>query len=180
MPCQKSKKNVAAHLITSRFLVKSFKNCYAVSSLELKSVKGGFVLSRLKVGMTRRKGRGVFANRRIRKGEVIEVAPVIVISGRDAARIHKLNLFNHCYSWGVRGDQSALALGFGSLYNHSYDPNATYGHLFKRRAIVFRALRDIAPGEEITHNYNGSPKNQKPLWFTKNSWGYAPRIRRKK
>jgi len=45
----------------------------------------------------------------------------------------------------------ALALGYRSLYNHSFRPNARYddvGPLTKD----FTALRDIQPGEEITVN----------------------------
>ncbi len=32
-------------------------------------------------------------------------------------------------------------------------------------AQIFTALRDIAPGEEITVNYNGSPEDQSAVWF---------------
>ena len=48
----------------------------------------------------------------------------------------------------------AIALGYGSLYNHSYRPNAKFyseGSLTQ----VFYAIRDIDAGEEITVDYNG-------------------------
>ena len=63
----------------------------------------------------------------------------------------------------VRGTV-ALALGYGSLYNHSYRPNARYddiGQLTK----IFTALRDIPPGEEITVNYNGDPSDRAAVAF---------------
>ena len=120
--------------------------------------------------MTRHRGRGVFANCRIRKGEIIEVAPVIVISRKEETLIKNSSLYNHCYEWGARGDQTALVLGHGCLYNHSFTPNAMYDPQLKRKTIVFRALRNIAKGEEVTHNYNGSPNDQSPIRFTKNSW----------
>ena len=44
-------------------------------------------------------------------------------------------------------------LGYGSLYNHSEDPNAEYIHQFDD-AYAFAALRDIADGEEITISYS--------------------------
>jgi SET domain-containing protein len=47
------------------------------------------------------------------------------------------------------------SLGYGSLYNHSYRPNARYDDE-GGQAKVFRTLRDIAAGEEITVNYKGS------------------------
>ena len=47
---------------------------------------------KLKVKTTRKKGRGVFANRKIKKGEIIEVAPVIVLSRREAKTLNDLLL----------------------------------------------------------------------------------------
>lgn len=129
------------------------------------------MVSRVKVKTTRQKGRGVFANCRIRRGEIIEIAPVIVLSRREASLFKKLRrLCSFCYCWGASGNQTAFVLGFGALYNHSYSPNADHNPLTKRNTMVFRALRDIAPGEEITHNYNGSPNDKSPIRFTKNGW----------
>lgn len=58
----------------------------------------------------------------------------------------------------------AIALGYGSLYNHSYAPNARYvddDPCVKR----YFALRDIMAGEEITINYNAEPKDGTPVGF---------------
>ena len=128
------------------------------------------MVSQVKVKTTRRKGRGVFANCRIRKGEIVEVAPVIVVISKDERRFKKLQLINYCYNWGTRGNQTALVLGCGCLYNHSYDPNVEHSQRLKRKEMVFRALRDIAQGEELTHNYNGSLTDRSPIRFTRNSW----------
>lgn len=125
---------------------------------------------RLKVKTTRRKGRGVFANCRIRRGAIIEVAPVIIISRKEEAKFRKLTLSNYCYDWGTRNDRTAFVMGFGSFYNHSYFPNTTHYNLPKQKVVVFRALRDIAKGEELTHNYNGSPDDQRSIKFTRNGW----------
>lgn len=127
---------------------------------------------RLKTKTVRHKGRGVFTNYRIRKGEIIEIVPVIILSQREAKILknQRRSIYNYCYTWGRRGNQTALALGHGSFINHSYNPNAEYYPRLKRKELVFRALRDIAPGEEITHNYNGSPNDKRPIRFTKNSW----------
>ena len=59
-----------------------------------------------------------------------------------------------------------MALGYGSLYNHSFKPNARYTKGPAEMAIKFSALRDIAAGEEILINYNGTPEDDSPdLWF---------------
>ena len=57
----------------------------------------------------------------------------------------------------------ALALGYGSLYNHSYKPNATYKH--GHASISYQALRNIPEGEEICINYNWDPKDMAELSF---------------
>lgn len=114
--------------------------------IEVKRVKG--------------KGRGVFARRAIREGAVIERVPVLVVPyGDDDA---DSSLTPYYFTWGE--GTVALALGYGSLYNHSYQPNARYDDV-GRQTKVFTALRDIEPGEEITVNYNGDPDDRTPVAF---------------
>ena len=117
----------------------------------------------VEVKRTRGKGRGVFARRTLRKGEMIERLPVIVLTLDEYARgLDRTALKNYCFAWGK--DRVALALGYGSLYNHSYRPNARYeddGPTTKS----FIALRTIAEGEEITINYNGKPGSRAKVWF---------------
>ncbi len=73
-------------------------------------------------------------------------------------------LFDYCYEWdGAAG----LALGFGSLYNHSYEPNAHYRQHVDRGLVIVTALRAIAKGEEVTINYHGDPADQRPVWYEK-------------
>jgi hypothetical protein len=110
-------------------------------AVELRRVKG--------------KGRGVFARRPILTGEVIERAPVLVLPAGGGPG-------DDCFEWGE--GTWALALGYGSLYNHSYEPNARYEDV-GGRTKCFVALRDIAAGEEITVNYNGDPGDRSPVWF---------------
>ena len=46
-----------------------------------------------------------------------------------------------------------VALGYGSIYNHSNEPNAYWMSLNDRRTFLFIANRDIEPGEEIFTYY---------------------------
>ena len=109
------------------------------------------------------KGRGVFALRRIRKGEVIERVPMIVMTAKEfEEEVSASCLSNYCFAWGR--DQVGLALGYGSIYNHSFRPNARYDDIGPQTK-QFSALRDIQPGEEITVNYNGEPRSRKSVWF---------------
>ena len=126
------------------------------------SRKQGFMFF---IGSSNGKGRGVFAQKRFCKGDIIERSPVIVIPKHEEGLLEGTVLYNYTYGWGEGLEDSAIALGFGSLYNHAYRPNAMYKRMRDDMMIVYVALRDIAEGEEITVNYNGQPGDQSPLWF---------------
>lgn len=115
------------------------------------------------------KGRGVFAFEPIEAGEVIEVCPVIWLNTKDLKALDGTTLYDYYFLWGKTGRQAAIALGYGSLYNHDYTPNATYDMYFDEKIIVVYALREIPAHEEITFNYNGSPDDQGKVWFEKNA-----------
>jgi SET domain-containing protein len=100
------------------------------------------------------KGRGVVARRNFAAGQTIERSPVIAVSRDDVARIRQTRLAQYYFEWGEDCQQGAIALGCGSLYNHSYTPNARYEFVEAEECLEFIALCDIAAGEEITINYN--------------------------
>jgi hypothetical protein len=97
--------------------------------------------------------------------ETIEVAPVVVAPPGDRDAVMSTILREHTFRWDEDTGEFALCLGFGSLYNHSFAPNARYVQYGPSRAIRFIALRPIAAGEEITVNYNGAPSDGSPVWF---------------
>lgn len=109
-------------------------------------------------------GQGVFATRAYVPGEVIERAPVLVVPLSEASACPALAPYAFMWS----DSHVALTLGLGSLYNHAYEPNAEYADESRRGAPPakrFVALRPIAPGEEITVNYNGDPDDPGPVGF---------------
>lgn len=107
-------------------------------------------------------GRGVFARREFREGEVLENCPVLVLDDEEMAEVGATALSGHLFDWEGGG---ALALGNTSLLNHSFEPNAAYDMDYERLRITVRAIRPISPGEEITVNYGGAPDARTDLWF---------------
>src|SRR4051812_25270453 len=102
----------------------------------------------------RGKGRGVFARTAIQEGTVIERVPVLVIPIKEfVGGLKNPSLCKYFYIW-TKG-KVAISLGYGTIYNHSFAPNADYFH--HPGTILYKAIRDIAKGEEITINYNGNP-----------------------
>ena len=92
-------------------------------------------------------GRGVFATRRFAKGEVIETCPTVEVA--DAEVTGRLN--DYVFS-SVKDGDVVLVLGHGMLYNHSEEPNVEYVQ-DEPSTIMFRALRKVRPGDELTIDY---------------------------
>lgn len=110
-------------------------------------------------------GRGVYARRDIKKGEIIEKCPVIDVPTYDMANLKDSSLIAYFFFYGKGNKRVLIALGFGSIYNHSYEPNAIYKIKPIDMTIEFRALIDIKKDDEITFNYKNKPKGKYPLWF---------------
>lgn len=115
------------------------------------------------ISNTKLKGRGVFAQKRFLKGEIVEMSPVVVIPAEQVEFLDKTILGNYYYDWEDKA--AAIAFGLVSLFNHSYHPNTYYVKKFAEREVEYIAYRDIEVGEEITANFNGSPDDQSPIWF---------------
>lgn len=110
-------------------------------------------------------GRGVFAKKDIRKGDVIENCPFIEISEDDTKHLGESFLVSYFFYFGKNKARSGIVLGFGSIYNHSDSPNATFDINEKGKLINFIAIHNIKKDSEITFDYNhGNPK-ESPLWF---------------
>lgn len=110
-------------------------------------------------------GRGVFSTEPIPEDSLIEICPVIACPKEDLSVIHTTFLHDYYFLWGENDDECAIALGFGSLYNHSRQPNARYWCDPENAIIEIWSIREIEAGEEITVNYNGDPEIQDPVWF---------------
>ena len=117
----------------------------------------------IEVKRAKGKGRGVYARVHIPAGTVFERAPLLVMAEKEALEGDHANVLP-AYVFEYGKGKVALALGFGSLYNHSYSPNARYDDA-GNQVKEYRALRDIERGEEITINYNGAEDVMDPVDF---------------
>ncbi len=114
---------------------------------------------------TKGKGRGVFTRKNIPAQTIIEEAPVIVMSAEDRILLDKTLLHDYIFEWGVDNKRCCMALGFISIYNHSYRSNCEYFMDFEEHSIHVKTVREIAAGEEVTINYNGDWNDEKKVWF---------------
>jgi hypothetical protein len=84
------------------------------------------------------------------------------VDRKDFKKIEGTELNNYWFEF--RENKRAFALGYGSLYNHSYEPNAAYD-LTTDGLIIITAIKPIKKGEEIFVNYNGNHADKTPVWF---------------
>lgn len=113
-------------------------------------------------------GRGVYARRDIKKGEIVERCPIIEVPKHDVSKLKESILVTYFFYFGKSLQRLAIALGFGSIYNHSDKPNSTYKIKSKEKLIDFVALTDIKKDDEITFNYYNRVNlkdKKRPLWF---------------
>jgi SET domain-containing protein len=108
-------------------------------------------------------GLGVFARAERRPGALLEVSPVLVVRRNQVLALRETMLFAYYFWWPKNA--VAIALGYGSLYNHSYRPTARFDLDIEQGVILFTAIRPIQQDQEITINYNGDPGDATPVWF---------------
>ncbi|MEK7664515.1 MAG: SET domain-containing protein-lysine N-methyltransferase [Patescibacteria group bacterium] len=115
-----------------------------------------FPAKKIKIVEIKGKGRGVMAIESIEKDEIIEFCPIIFISEKEASFFEKEGTILKFY-WLLQPEtkKSCLMLGYGSLYNHSKNPNAEVDYDINelKDYLFFRALKKIEAGEEIVFDY---------------------------
>lgn len=102
-------------------------------------------------------GYGVFAAKNMKKGELLEECYLIISNGGDKG------LEN--YYFDAKG-KYAVMFGFGSIYNHTDDPNADYFINRKRHVAKIKAARAIKKDEEIYIDYGEDwfqTRNKRPI-----------------
>ena len=120
----------------------------------------------LYISETNNKGRGVFTQLAIDEGTIVETAPVIVMTAAHRVLLDQTLLHDYIFEWQPDGaEMCCMALGWVPIYNHSYRSNCEYFMNYDDNTIQIQTVRAIAPGEELTINYNGDWNNEEKVWF---------------
>ncbi|KAL4250750.1 hypothetical protein ABKN59_006080 [Abortiporus biennis] len=111
-----------------------------------------------RIGITEGKGRGVYAVQQIPVRTVIEISPVLLFAKDEYAQHGKHTVLDH-YTFNWPDGRMALALGLGSLFNHSDNPNVSFSLDTETESIRYTTSRIVSPGEELCIFYGHK------LWF---------------
>lgn len=95
-------------------------------------------------------GRGVFATKALRRGEIIERSPVILLPKNEGDALLETILGRYMFQTDDN-TRFVFALGLASLINHNDQANAEFFVSVESISIV--AQRSIAKGDEIFHDY---------------------------
>ena len=101
-------------------------------------------------------GRGVFAEKDFKKGEVIEVCPLITDYKKN---FENSKIKDYTFKSKFKKDQEVIVFGMCSMYNHS--DNFNVHHNQDSENMIFTASRDIKKGEELYVNYGGDYWNSR-------------------
>jgi SET domain len=118
------------------------------------------------IDYSNQRGRGLYAIRDIEPHTTLHVAPTILVKQSEYDQFMRHTILEHyLFNAPAHGDK-LMALGYGSLFNHSDTPNTDYRVVKQFRGaeaeyvILYRSgSRPIKSGEELCIYYGSS------LWF---------------
>lgn len=110
-------------------------------------------------------GKGVFTSEPLQKGTIVEISPVIVMTGKERKLLDQTKLHDYIFEWGRDRKQCCMALGYIPMYNHSFKSNCEYEMEFDDAIMRVKTVRFVKAGEELSINYNGDWNDNTPLWF---------------
>ncbi len=105
--------------------------------------------------------RGLIATQLIPKGSIAERCPLVFLPVTQEKYLKNTVLWKYYFEWTKK--YHCIALGYGSLVNHSFEPNIQYIFDYKANTLNFKVLKTIQPGEELQVNYNGNPYGTDPI-----------------
>lgn len=123
------------------------------------------ILPCLFMAPTAEMGRGIYTEEALEAGVLVEISPVIVMSAEERLHLDQTLLHDYIFEWGINRKDCCMALGYISVYNHSYHANCEYEMDYAQALIAVRTVKPIAAGEELFINYNGGADDETPLWF---------------
>ncbi len=118
-------------------------------------IKSSFVKPYIEVRPSSIHRYGVFATKDFSPEEIIEECLVLVF--RQQILDGEGDLHNRAFVWSDPS-RAIIALGCGSIYNHSDDPNANFFADFESKVLKIIATKPIRVGSEVLIDYkNNAP-----------------------
>lgn len=95
--------------------------------------------------------RGNIATRNIKKNTIIERCPVILIDEKYEDFLEETKFSSYYFIWDDK--YHCIVLGYGSIFNHSKNNNTKFYKNKKNQTMIFKTIKDVKAGEELTTDY---------------------------
>ncbi len=118
---------------------------------------------KIEIRKTAHKGWGVFALQDFEAFELVESAPVVVMSAEEMKLLDQTKLHDYIFHWENGG--CCMALGNTPIFNHAAPSNCEYYQDYENEIIEIKTVRAVKKGEELTINYNGDADANNSVWF---------------
>jgi len=124
--------------------------------------KGGNMNNNIVVSMYEGMGRGLTNLTTLAKGQFVMQCELLVLSYEDTEVVNQTELKHYTFKYNKM--QDCLVLGLGEIFNHSDTANVRYELQdltqdgVTRKVMVFYALEDIAPGNQLFIDYTADTK----------------------
>jgi SET domain-containing protein len=123
----------------------------------------------IKIGLSNIEGRGVFATRDIKEGQIIERCPLVPLSFRSKYHSDP-QLYRYLYSQPTcpcdecknHGFIFHMVLGYGMMYNHQDNANTEWKFDYPNLRGDIIAIKDIQAEDEIFVDYGTKYFSDKP------------------
>lgn len=115
-------------------------------------------------------GRGIIAERDIKRGEIITNCELLVLSPEDTIKVNETDLKWYTFTFNADTKQDCLVMGDGEIFNHDDNANTLYGLIDwnGRKLMRFQASRDIKKGEQLFIDYNADVEKAEIEGYTVN------------
>jgi len=115
------------------------------------------------VRKTEGKGWGIFALRDFTVNELVESAPVVIMTAEEMILLNETKLHDYIFHW--ENGTCCMAMGYVPVFNHASPSNCEYFQDYKEGIIEIKTVQKVVIGEEMTINYHGDANVDKELWF---------------
>lgn len=114
--------------------------------------------SPVKILSTPDKGRGIYASQDLKPGTLIDISPVLLLNDAEyygggkegeGKGVEGSCLRGYVFTWRGKEKGFALALGMGSLFNHSIVPNVSFELNRSAYTIQYKTFKSVKEGEEL-------------------------------
>lgn len=99
-------------------------------------------------------GRGIYTTKNFKVGETVILNPLLRAFDADTKHLLKTSMYRYAFEW--HDGTLSFALGLGALLNHSEEANVEQSFIGED-GIIFKAIKAIKQGSEITLDYEGTP-----------------------